>query len=370
LFTFIGGSGHFYPLVPIARAAEAAGHTVAVAGSGSMVQTVEAAGFTAFPTSEPRPSPQAPRGEPLEPLDPQREDATMRDGFAGRGARRHAGVLPGIVETWQPDVLVRDEVDFGAAIAAELLGIPCVTVVVLAAGGFLRKELVAEPLRELRADLGLPPDPALSMLDRDLVLSSFPPSFRDPDFPLPPTAFPFRQTAESAPRAASPTPTVYVTLGTVCTSPDPYARVLAGLRDLRANIIMTVGGRIDPAQFGPQPGHIRIEKFIPQDEVLPECDLVIAHGGSGSLIGALSHGLPSILLPMGADQPHNAKRCVALGIGQALDPITVTPAEVGDTVHTVLTDPGYRTAAGRLQQEINALPGADETIPRIERLSP
>jgi UDP:flavonoid glycosyltransferase YjiC (YdhE family) len=370
LFTFIGGSGHFYPLVPIARAAEAAGHTVAVAGSGSMIRTVEDAGFTAFATSEPRPRPQAPQGEPLEPLDRQREDRAMRDGFAGRGARRHATVLPGIVDTWQPDVLVRDEVDFGTAIVAELLGIPCVTVVVLAAGGFLRKDLVAEPLRELRADVGLPPDPALSMLDRDLVMSPFPPGFRNPDFSLPPTAFSFRQAAASAPRPASPMPTVYVTLGTVCTSPDPYARILAGLRDLRANVVMTVGGRIDPAQFGPQPGHIRIEKFIPQDEILPECDLVIAHGGSGSLIGTLAHGLPSILLPMGADQPHNAQRCVALGLGEALDPVTVTPAEVSETVHTVLTDPSYRAAAGRLQQEINALPGVDETIPHIERLSP
>jgi UDP:flavonoid glycosyltransferase YjiC (YdhE family) len=32
LFTFAGGSGHLEPLIPIARAAEAAGHTVAFSG--------------------------------------------------------------------------------------------------------------------------------------------------------------------------------------------------------------------------------------------------------------------------------------------------------------------------------------------------
>ena len=37
LFTFAGGSGHFEPLVPIARAAGAAGHSVAFAGQTAMI---------------------------------------------------------------------------------------------------------------------------------------------------------------------------------------------------------------------------------------------------------------------------------------------------------------------------------------------
>ena len=56
LFTFIGGLGHFHPLAPVARAAAAAGHEVAVAGSGGWSPQVEAAGFRAFATSAPRTS--------------------------------------------------------------------------------------------------------------------------------------------------------------------------------------------------------------------------------------------------------------------------------------------------------------------------
>ena len=368
LFTFIGGSGHFQPLVPIARAAEAAGHTVAVAGSGNMVPAIEAAGFTAVATSEPR-AKQVLERAPLQPVDPQRENRQLREGFAGRGARRHAEVIPGIISEWQPDVLVRDEVDFGTAVVAELLGIPCATVLVLAAGTFLHKDLVAEPLRALRSELGLPPDPTLAMLDRHLVLSPFPPSFRSPDFPPPSTTFSFRTTTALPPNTASETPTVYFTLGTVYANPDLHSRVLAGLRELPANIVVTVGGHVDPTDFGPQPGHIRIEQFIPQDEVLPHSDVVISHGGSGSLMGALAHGLPSILLPLGADQPHNAKRCAELGIGLVLDPVTVTPLEVRNTVATILADHAYRQAAERIRDEINALPGVGMAVPRIERLS-
>lgn len=366
LFTFIGGTGHFHPLIPIARAAKAAGHDVAVAGGGTLVETIQAAGFTAFPTSQRR-LPQPRSMPPLEPVDRALDDQVLRDSFAGIGARRHASVLPDIVREWQPDVLVRDEVDFGAALAAELLGIPCGVVLVLAAGSFLRKDLIGGPLHELRAELGLPPDPTLSMLDRDVVLSPFPPSFRSPAFPLPDTAFSYRS---MDPPSVGDGGTVYVTLGTIDTYPELFERVITGLRDLPIDLVVTVGRHLDPAQFGPQPDNVRIERFIPQDEVLPHCDLAVSHAGSGSLLGALTYALPSILLPLGADQPHNAQRCVDLGIGQELDPITATPHDIHAAAADMLTDPTWRHAAERLRDELAALPNVTEALHRIERLRP
>jgi UDP:flavonoid glycosyltransferase YjiC (YdhE family) len=41
LFTFAGGTGHFLPLVPLARSAEQAGHTVAFTGQPGMLEVVE-----------------------------------------------------------------------------------------------------------------------------------------------------------------------------------------------------------------------------------------------------------------------------------------------------------------------------------------
>lgn len=108
--------------------------------------------------------------------------------------------------------MVRDEVDFGAAIAAESLGIPRATVSVLAAGGFLLPGLVAEPLREPRSEYGLPAGPRMAMLDGDLVPAPFPPGFRDPEFPLPAHAFSFRPHGTAPPRAVSDRAAVYFTL--------------------------------------------------------------------------------------------------------------------------------------------------------------
>jgi hypothetical protein len=182
LFTFIGGSGHFRPLIPFARAAQAAGHTVAVAGSGGRQAEITAAGFTAFATSEPRPKPTATATAPaeptLEPPDPRAEERQLREGFAGTGARRHAARISELARDWRADLIVRDEVDFGSAIAAERSGIGCATVVVLPAGGFLRTEIIAEPLEELRAEYGLTPDPTLGWLFRGPLLAPFPSDLR------------------------------------------------------------------------------------------------------------------------------------------------------------------------------------------------
>lgn len=367
LFTFIGGSGHFRPLIPLARAARAAGHTVAVAGSGGRYEEITAAGFTAFRTSEPKPRPVEEPEQRLEPVDLAREEQVMREAFAGRGARRHAKAVREIALEWKPDVVVRDEVDFGSAIAAETLGIPCVNVIVLLAGGLARKDVILDPITALRAEYGLAPDPELTRLNGRLVVMPAPPSLRDPRYPLPEGTF-FCAPGDWVPRRAprDDKPLIYFTLGTLDTHRGVFERVLAGLSELPVRVVTTVGQRLDPASFGPRPAHVRIERFIPQQEILAEADLVIAHGGSGTLIGSLAHGIPSVLLPMGADQPHNARRCVELGTAVALDPVTFTPEDVARTVATMLRDGSFRRAAQGIQDEINTLPEPAQALRLVE----
>ena len=96
---------------------------------------------------------------PLLSVDREREDRALRDSYAGRIARGRAADLLGVCAEWRPDVLVCDEVDFGSMIAAERMGLPYASVLVMAAGSFVRKGLVGERLNELRAEHGLPLDP-------------------------------------------------------------------------------------------------------------------------------------------------------------------------------------------------------------------
>jgi UDP:flavonoid glycosyltransferase YjiC (YdhE family) len=342
-----------------------------------MVPIVEALGFPAFAAGSDVGL--TPVKRPLLELDAQREERAFAEGFARRISRERADDMLPLCVAWLPDVLVCEETDFGAVVVAERLGIAHATVLVSAAGSFVRHELNAGPLNDVRAENGLPPDPELVMLSRYLVLSPFPPSFRDPRYPLPATAHAIRPSdpdpgsTSVAPAWAAgrqDAPTVYFTLGTVFNveSGDLFVRVLAGLRDLPVTVVVTVGRDLDPAELGSQPANVRMERYIPQSVLLPHCSLVVSHGGSGSVIGALAHGLPMVLIPMGADQPHNAARGQALGVARVLDPQLATPAMVREAVSMVLAEPAYRRAAERIRDEIASLPGPAHAMTLLERL--
>ncbi|HKC50181.1 MAG TPA: glycosyltransferase [Myxococcota bacterium] len=368
LFTFAGGSGHLEPLVPIARAAEAVGHVVAFAGRPWMIPVVEALGFLAFAAGSDVGL--TPKRLPLAAIDVERDIRSVGPGFGRRIAGERASDLLRLCSDWRPDILVCEELDFGAMIVAERLELPFATVLVSAAGSFVRAELVAESVNAVRAGHGLPPDPGFAMSSRHLVLSPFAPSYRDPAFPLPATAHSVRLLTPGGGRRSDP-PTVYFTLGTIFNmeSGDLFQRVLAGLRDLPTQLVVTVGRDFDPAELGPQPPNVRIERYLPQAEVLPRCDLVVSHGGSGSVTSALAHGLPMVLIPMGADQPLNAARCQALGVARALDAVTATPTLVHEAASLVLRDPTYRRSAERIRDEIAQLPGPEHVTLLLERLT-
>ena len=104
--------------------------------------------------------------------------------------------------------------------------------------------------------------------------------------------------------------TVYVTLGTVVNKlPGVFETVLAALDGVGVNAIVTVGPDVDPARLGPQPAHVLVERYIPQSLVLARCRAIVAHGGAGTMLGALAHGVPQVLLPHGAEQHLNAEAC-------------------------------------------------------------
>jgi UDP:flavonoid glycosyltransferase YjiC (YdhE family) len=360
LFAFAGGSGHLEPLVPIARTARDAAHEVAFSGRPAMAARVRELGFDVFVTGPPGPEAPAKR-TPLLELSPEREDAVLRDGFAGRIARERAAGVLAACEEWRPSVLVCAELDFGAMVAAERAGLPFATVLISATETFVRDEVVGEPLAALRAAHRLAPDAR----PKPLVLSSFPRRLR----PLPADAHRFRAArAERPPNDAS---TVYFTLGTIFNleSADLFERVLAGMRHLPVDVVATTGGNLDPAELGPQRENVRIERYLPQSEILPRCRAVVSHGGSGSVLGALAHGLPSVLLPMGADQPQNAARCEAIGVARVLDAGRATPETVRDAVAEIMTDPSYRAAAELIADEIAALAGPEHAVALIERLA-
>lgn len=378
LFTCVGGPGHLNPLLPISRAVADAGHAVLWAMSPSLAGFIKDAGFSfhqlGFPTAA-----NERKRRPLQVADTETSEQEVRENFARKATRSRLPLLEPVIRNWKPHLVVCDEFDFASMLAAERTSLPHANVLVSATGSQVRPDVVGEPLREIRAECGLPADPELAMLDRHLRLSPIPPTFRPPKALQHHTEHAVRTFSPGHGPATPPpdwatvrpnAPVIYFTLGTEfgTESGDLYDRVLAGLRALPVNLLMTVSAQIDPAEFGPQPEHVRIAQYVNQDEVLPHCDVVVSHGGSGSLTGALAHGIPTLLVPIGADQPMNAKRSEELGLGIALDALTATAADVRASVSELLAAPSYRQEGARLRDELTALPGLEHAVALLEQV--
>lgn len=124
--------------------------------------------------------------------------------------------------------------------------------------------------------------------------------------------------------------------------------------------------RNDPADLGRLPDDVLVRRYIPQADVLPHCQAVVSHGGAGTTLGALAHGLPLLVIPQGADQYANADAVVAAGAGRRLSRDEATAPAICDAVRALLDDPDLRRAAENVQTEIRAMPPAEHAIARIE----
>ncbi len=383
LFTSNPAYGTWLPLTPIARAMVDAGHDVAFATSSSVSGPIEEAGFRWLRAgAEPDDSEGAAlQAKLLELPNSERRRFTYEEIFGGYNPRRMVPDLLAAAEAWRPDLVVRSCHEYGAMVAAELLDIPHVKVEIHAAGDLPHlAAMVSEPLQRLRATFGLPERSIQSLMEHYLVLTPFPVSLNTVGNPIVATAHHLRaMPADSTDSellawidALGSLPLIYVSLGTVvrgARSVEILSTLLAGLREIEAEVVVTVGHHLDPAALGPQPSHIHLERFLPLGALLPRCSLVLFHGGSGTLGGAVAHGLPMVIFPISADQPDNAARCAELGASRTLDQEHLTPEHVREVVLDVLHTPTYRQAAERLRDEFNALPGPEFAVELLERLA-
>ncbi|MDP9369960.1 MAG: glycosyltransferase [Chloroflexota bacterium] len=391
LFTTTAGSGHFHPLVPVARALVEAGHEVAVAAPGSFGPTVEASGLRAFPAGRDDAQGVDPElaglmGKLMELDHEERETFMISRIFGGYNTRRMVPDLIPLCREWKPDVVVRELAEFGGAIAAESLGIPHAAVQI---GHFVdlpasRTELAAQ-LDQVRHSVGLPPDPDLEMLYRYLLLSLVPPSYQEPNAERPPTMHHLqtvvfdRSGSEMAPPWLTPDlprPVIYATFGTEMPNIPPlgvfpglFQAVIEALRDEAGTLIVTVSRGKDPAELGPQPPHVHVERYLPQSLLLSYCDLVVTHGGHNTVLAALAQGLPLVVIPIAADQPENARRCADLGLGRVVEPGERTPDVIRAAAREVLGNPRYRQNAAALRAEMESLPGPERAVELLEGLA-
>ncbi len=127
-------------------------------------------------------------------------------------------------------------------------------------------------------------------------------------------------------------------------------RVIDALSELPVRAVVTLGGAIRLDELKPA-ANTAIVESAPHHELMQEAVLVVTHGGHGTLMKALVHGCPMLVIPHGRDQVDNAVRVAHRGAGLSLAPDadveTLTAAILG-----LLDEPAFAENASALGRRI------------------
>ena len=104
------------------------------------------------------------------------------------------------------------------------------------------------------------------------------------------------------------------------------------------------------------PSNVKVVESVPLDALLPTCQALIHQGGAGTMLTALRHGLPQIVLPQILDEGVNGYLLAGAGAGILHRATEVTATQLRAAGHQLLDDPAYRLAAGQLRTEMLAQP--------------
>ncbi len=381
------GDGHFGPLKAVSTACLGVGHEVRVAAPVSFAGAVRRAGLEQMPFAD---VPAELMGQVFARLphmdSTQANQTVMREVFGRLDAQHALPAMQAAVSQWRPDVILREPAEFASLAAAESAGIPHAEVAsgVAEMMVWARDYLVAS-LAELDALAGLPEGCLITAMADAPVFTMVPSSLDDvkagsrPGSTCARPVMRYRVARATrggrlpADRGDPEHPLVYVTFGTVTAGmgqTEVYEATLDALADLPIRVLLTTGygGGLELPQ--PWPANARVEKFWPQDEVMPLAAAVVSHGGFGTTMSALAAGVPQVLVPLFTlDQELNAGRVAALGAGVRLDGGPAAVPELGPALTRVLANADIRRRARDVASDIASLPDVTSVVDEVERIA-
>jgi UDP:flavonoid glycosyltransferase YjiC (YdhE family) len=370
LFAGVPLAGHLFPMLPLADAAEASGHDVAVlTGEGGAAllpgrHVLEAGPSVAQALAE------TARRTGADGRDPGASAAEL---FGGVRVDLGADLALQAARTFAPDLVVHELVDRVGPLVAASLGVPRV---VHGLSGPIPPDLMAAidaRAQETFTQRGLSPTERLALVDPfpDALLDEVERDVSPDRITIRPWvhrahgASPTRPVGSSTP---GPRPVVLVSLGTSVDEPALLTQLVDAVLRAGADALVThdrpagVRGPDEAAAAtGPRAHWLG---FVPLADLLGGVDAVVSAGGTGTVLAALTEGLPLVVRPFLADQPWNAARLAARGVAVPID----EPADAEDAVRRVLTEPYYRESALAVSQAIAAMPDAVTVWHRLAQL--
>lgn len=364
-------AGHLNPLLPLLRQFVQDGDEVVVASAEDIRGQVVAAGAEFRTAGQGLPAYFAQlaartRGRPGDGLPPERISYYFIPRlFAEIAAADMVDDALAVAQEFRPDGVLFDSEAFAGPLVAALSGARPIHHMIGSPIGPDILDLCSDSLSPTWRSFGLE-RPHLAGLYDGLTVSISPPAFGAAGLPgevltLRPAPLPERPAERQDP------PLVYVTFGTLWADASLLRSVLTVLAQLDVEVLVT-SGQLAPEELGALPANVTVEPFVPQGTVLPRASATINHAGAGTMLGALAHGIPQLLLPQAADNFVNSATLSAAGAAIQLLPDQVDGAAIGQAVERLLRDGGLRARAQQIAAEIAAMPGPEAVAAQLRQM--
>ncbi|MGD2042005.1 MAG: glycosyltransferase [Acidimicrobiia bacterium] len=169
-----------------------------------------------------------------------------------------------------------------------------------------------------------------------------------------------RDRVSSSPAKSSSTdvPRIYASLGSFFSSRSDLLRKIVSAFKAQPVELIIASGATDPAELGPIPDHWTVEPYLPQPTVIAVSDLVITHGGNNTVTESLTAGVPLLVAPLSTDQFAAAADVEFSDVGKVFDPNNDEAATISDLAFEVLSGGAVERSAS-LGRSLRARPGQE-----------
>lgn len=150
-------------------------------------------------------------------------------------------------------------------------------------------------------------------------------------------------------------------------SVSAFQRTLDALADESVHVVATTAGTINPEELH-IPSNAVVLGYAAHDPLFCRASLIVTHGGHGTAMRALRHGVPAILMPAVAhDQPIVSATFQEWGCGRAL-PSNADVQTIRDAASDILRTPSYQDNARSRALALNGIDGAKSGADELEGL--
>jgi UDP:flavonoid glycosyltransferase YjiC (YdhE family) len=164
-------------------------------------------------------------------------------------------------------------------------------------------------------------------------------------------------------------PPVYIGFGSM-TARDPRELTNIAVEALRAagQRGVLLSGWAGLGTDSEVPDHVCVVTDVPHAWLFPRVAAVVHHGGAGTTAAGLRAGVPTIVTPVGGDQPFWGARVARLGAGPPpIPPRELTAARLAAAIRTATADVGMRRRAAALGERIRAEDGVGGAVAAFEQ---